>query len=451
MIKRSKLSWSDLRQARVGVWGLGREGMANLRKLRSMGVEPVLVDDKPDPDGVDGRPVLATDDGGLAALEVCDVVVKTPGISRYRADVSALGERGVPVVGGLGLWMQEAPRDRVVCVTGTKGKSSVVSIAGQLLNGLGYRCMVGGNIGVPPYDPEANLRPWGYWVIEVSSYQATDLASSPPVVAVTSLNPDHLPWHGGVEQYYRDKLSLCSQPGAELTIANGDSDLIRDRVGLLGPRAEWVHANDEPGATWMESLGLLGTHNRRNALIARRCLAALGVPEAADDAALSRAAAGYRPLDSRLQVIGDVAGVTFVDDSLSTNVLPTAAALEAFPGRRVALIVGGQDRGIDYGPLAAALGARDTQTYVLTLPDSGPRIHAEVENALAALSRGQLADVRDCPDLATAVAHGFRWARPDGIVLLSPAAPSFGHFRDYRDRAEAFARAMRACADGADG
>ena len=79
----------------MGVWGLGREGMANLGKLRSMGVEPVLVDDKPDPDGVDGQPVLATDDGGLVALEACDVVVKTPGISRYRADVSALSERGM--------------------------------------------------------------------------------------------------------------------------------------------------------------------------------------------------------------------------------------------------------------------------------------------------------------------------------------------------------------------
>jgi UDP-N-acetylmuramoyl-L-alanine---L-glutamate ligase len=428
MIKRPKLSWSDLRQARVGVWGLGREGMANLRKLRSMGVEPVLVDDKPDPDSVDGQPVLATGDGGLVALEACDVVVKTPGISRYRADVSALGERGIPVVGGLGLWMQEAPRDQVVCVTGTKGKSSVVSIAGQLLNGLGYRCMVGGNIGAPPYDPEADQGPWDYWAIEVSSYQATDLASSPPVVAVTSLNPDHLPWHGGgVEQYYRDKLSLCSQPGAELTIANG-------------PRVEWVHANDEPGATWMESLGLLGSHNRRNALIARRCLAALGVPEAADDAALSRAAAGYRPLQSRLQVIGDVAGVTFVDDSLSTNVLPTLAALDSFPDRRVALIVGGQDRGIDYRPLASGVRARQAPTHVLTLPDSGPRISAAFESA-------GFADVTDCPDLDAAVAAGFTWARPDGIVLLSPAAPSFGHFRDYRDRAEAFARAMRACAE----
>ena len=449
MTARSKLSWPDLGGARVGLWGLGREGMANLRKLRSMGITPVLVDDRPGASDVDGLPVLRTGGGGLPALLDCDVVIKSPGISRYRSEVTAMSDRGVPVVGGLGLWLQEAPLERVVCVTGTKGKSTVTSVAGHLLNRLGYRCMVGGNIGEPPYDPDAPPGPWDYWVIEVSSYQATDLASSPPVVAVTSLNPDHLPWHGGLERYYQDKLSACSQPGADLTVANGDSDLIRDRVGLLGPRVEWVHAADEPEATWMDPLGLLGAHNRRNALIARRCLVALGIEEASDDKALRAAAEGYLPLQSRLQVIGQAAGVTFVDDSLSTNVLPTAAALEAFPGRRVALIVGGEDRGIDYAPLARVLASRHAQTYVLTLPDSGPRIHAEITGALGGYHAGdQVAGVTDCPDLETAVAGGFGWARPDGIVLLSPAAPSFGHFRDYRDRAEAFARAMRACAPG---
>ena len=358
---RPKLSWSDLAGARAGVWGLGREGHANLRKLLALGVEPVLVDDQP-AGPVDGRPVLATADGGLAALERCDVVVKTPGLSRYRPEVARLSAAGIPVVGGLGLWLAEADLRRVLCVTGTKGKSTTSSLTGHLLTGLGYRCMVGGNIGAVPYDP-ANAGDFDYWVIEVSSYQATDLPCSPPVVAVTSLHPDHLDWHGGVEQYYRDKLSACTQPGAELTVANGDSDLLSERAALLGPRVEWVSEHDDPDADWMEPLGLPGRHNRRNALIARRCLAALGVPGAADDAALRAAAAGYQRLPSRLAPVGTVGGVTFVDDSLSTNVLPTLAALDAFPGRRIALIVGGHDRGIDYAPLAAGVVARDAPTW----------------------------------------------------------------------------------------
>ena len=136
----------------------------------------------------------------------------------------------------------------------------------------------------------------------------------------------------------------------------------------------------------MEPLGLPGRHNRRNALIARRCLIALGVPGAADAAALRAAAAGYQPLPSRLTPVGTVGGVTFVDDSLSTNVLPTLAALDAFPGRRIALIVGGHDRGIDYAPLAAAVVTREAPTYVLTLPDSGPRIRAQIQAAADAPS-----------------------------------------------------------------
>ena len=440
---RPKLSWSDLRGARAGVWGLGREGMANVRRLAALGTEPVLVDDRPPAEEVDGTPVLATADGGLAALERCEVVIKSPGISRYRPEVEQLEKLGIAVAGGLGLWLREADPGRVLLVTGTKGKSTTASIAGHLLNGLGYRCMVGGNIGLPPYDPEAGSGPWDYWVIEVSSYQATDLSCSPPVVAVTSLHPDHLDWHGGVENYYRDKLSACSQPGADLTVASGDSDLLRDRMSLLGPRVAWVHADDDPDATWMEPLGLLGQHNRRNALIARRCLVAMGIPGAPDDFALRAAAEGFRHLDHRLQVTGEVDGVTFVDDSLSTNVLPTLAALDAFPGRRVALIVGGHDRGIDYAPLAAGLRDRVDPTLVLTLPDSGHRIHAEIESSAGGPSG--LADVVDCDGLESAVARGFAWARPDGVVLLSPAAPSFGQFRDYRDRGEAFTRAMRAC------
>src|SRR5205823_8804500 len=113
-------------------------------------------------------------------------------------------------------------------------------------------------------------------------------------------------------------------------------------------------------------------------------LAALGVPGAADATALHRAAAGYRPLPSRLTPAGTVGGVRFVDDSLSTNVLPTLAALDAFPGRRIALIVGGHDRGIDYAPLAAGVVAREAPTYVLTLPDSGPRIRTQLEAATPA-------------------------------------------------------------------
>jgi UDP-N-acetylmuramoylalanine--D-glutamate ligase len=435
----------------VGVWGLGVEGRATIRKLADLGVSALLVDDNPPGEGVDGRHVDATADGGLEALARCDVVIKTPGISRYRAEVDVLEFGGTPVVGALGLWLAEADRDRVVCITGTKGKSTTTAIAGHLLDRLGHRVMVGGNLGLPPYDPEAPTDV-DHWVIEVSSYQATDVAVSPPVGAVTSLHPDHLTWHrDDPETYYADKLSLCTQRGADLTIANGDSPLLREREGLLGPRVEWVtvpEGGTAPGGAgdgggtaddWTAGLGLLGAHNHRNALIARACLVALGVEGASDDAAVAAAAAGFEHLDSRLRPVATLDGVLFVDDSLSTNVLPTLAAVDAFPGRRVAVIVGGQDRGIDYGPLAAGLAARPDPTLVaITDSEAAGRIRA----AFGAVAAPAHLAVVGCADLEAAVDAGHRWARPDGVVLLSPAAPSFDRFRDYRARAAAFVEAV---------
>jgi UDP-N-acetylmuramoyl-L-alanine---L-glutamate ligase len=131
--------------------------------------------------------------------------------------------------------------------------------------------------------------------------------------------------------------------------------------------------------------------------------------------------------------------VTFVDDSLSTNVLPTLAALDAFPDRPVALIAGGFDRGVDYAPLAAGVAGRQAPLLVLGVPASGPRII----KALQAGRLGPLIETRAAESVQEATRLGYEWAAPDGVVLLSPAAPSFGLFRDYKERAAVFAAAMR--------
>ena len=380
--------------------------------------------------------------GGLDELVRCDAVVKTPGISRYRDDVRHLGEQGVPVVGGLGLWLEEVDPSRVVCITGTKGKSTTAALCGHLLGRLGYDVLVGGNLGAPPYEVGAGTH--DLYVVETSSFQATDVATSPPVVAVTALDPDHLDWHGDVETYYRDKLSLTTQPGAELTIA-AEGPNLRAHERLLGPRRRWVAPDDPLGGPWVEALGLRGRHNLTNALVGRAVLQALGIPEADDEEAMAWAAEGFSGLESRLQTIATVAGVAFVDDSLATNVLPACEALAAYSGRRVALIAGGFDRGIDYAPLADALTGRDTPVMVSTLDRAGERVAAEI----ARHPRGDRVTVSSAQSMREAVEASWRWARPDGVVLLSPAAPSFGRFRDYRDRAAAFATAMREVTEGA--
>lgn len=421
-------SWADLADRRVGVWGLGVEGRASVGRLRSLGVDPVVVDDRPADDGV-----LATAEGGLDALAECDIVVKAPGISRRRDDVTRLERDGVAVVGGLGLWLESVDRNKVVCVTGTKGKSTTVSVATHLARGLGLDAVAGGNLGMVPWDPEHSGSDPDLWVIEVSSYQATDLTSAPPVVAVTSLSPDHLPWHGDVDAYYRDKLSLCRLPGARITVAAATSAELLARRDQLGPEVRWV-GEDFFDRRWAAGLGLVGRHNLVNAQIARACLVEMGAAGADDDATITTAAGEFRGLDARLEVVASLGDVDFVDDGLATNVLPTIAALESFDRRRVALIAGGEDRGIDYSPLAEAVVARGEPTVVLSVYSTGPRIRDAVE-ALGG-------DVVECHDLADAVRRGYEWARPDGVVLLSPAAPSFDAFVDYRGRGRAFRAAI---------
>ena len=421
------ISWADLRGRRVGVWGLGVEGRANVRRLRDLGVEPLLIDQAAG--ASDGSPVVGFSES-FDVVSSCDVVVKSPGISRYGEDFRRLTDAGVSVVGGLGLWLAEVDRSRVLCITGTKGKSTTASIAGGILTGLGHRHLVGGNLGVPPWDPEVG-EDVDWWVIETSSYQALDVEVGPKVVAVTSLSADHVPWHDGdVETYYRDKLSLCTRPGVETVVADGGDPLLRAHARMLGDRVQWI---DRSAGSWCDGGALLGQHNRRNAEIARAALTALGVPGAADERALASAFRSFVPLPHRLTPVGEVNGVLYVDDSISTNVLSALAAVDSFPGRRVALLVGGLDRGIDYQPLADGLSGRG-DVLVVTMPSNGQAIGR-------LLAPGT--DVRDAASLEDAVRIGHHWVGAGGVVLLSPAAASFDRFTDYRARGVAFEEAMR--------
>ena len=445
-MRSTPLRFADLAGRRVGVWGVGAEGSATLRKLDSLGIVPAAVVD----DSASRPGVLKSAGGGLEALAACEVVVKSPGISRYSEEVRDLEAAGVAVVGGLGLWLEDVGSERVIGVTGTKGKSTTVSVAGHLARGLGMSCFIGGNLGQVPWDPAPEAATYGgsfdLWVIEVSSYQATDLWSSPAVAAVTSLHPDHLDWHRSVDNYYRDKLSLCGRPGARLTVANGTDARLRQMADLLEPGPRWVQPethdaeSTETGPGWTASLGLRGSHNVSNALIAAACLEEMGVAGASDPERLSAAAKGFRPLPHRLETVAVLGGVEYVDDSLSTNVLPTIAAVEVFAGRPLALLAGGYDRGIDYRPLGKHLAGRSAPTLVLTLPQDGERVRQAVIDAGC--------EAVACNGIDQAVQKAARWAPAGGVVLLSPAAASYGLYANYKERGDAFKEAVEALRKG---
>ncbi|HSN02818.1 MAG TPA: UDP-N-acetylmuramoyl-L-alanine--D-glutamate ligase [Acidimicrobiales bacterium] len=425
--------FADLAGRRVGIFGYGVEGRASARRLEGVAASLVLVDDAPLESDV-----LATAGGGLDALFTCDVVLKSPGIPRRRADVLALEEAGVIVTSALNLWFAEAPLERVIAVTGTKGKSTTTSLVTFFLTCLGEDATSLGNIGRPPYDPDAEPAA-GWLVVEVSSFQCVDLEVAPANVVVTSLGSDHLDWHGSLEQYWADKLSITRLEGAHRTFvadsARGGLDQIGGDVVLVEAR----NADDELA----RALGLLGRHNASNVALALAVVSHVTKRSRESVAsAVALAAEDFVPLRGRLTLIDEEVNargrIRYVDDGLATAPLPTVAALEVFAEDDVALLVGGFDRGVDYSPLVEALAARTRPTSVITMGLAGNRIAEEIA------ARGVDVDVVPAASMEEAVSVARARLARGGVVVLSPAAPSFDRYRNWLERSEDFAAHVRA-------
>jgi UDP-N-acetylmuramoylalanine--D-glutamate ligase len=445
---------SQLEGRRVALWGWGREGRAAWQAIR--GRLPTL------PltlfcNGDEASEARATGDALLVAetsvdgarLAQFDVVVKSPGISPYREEVLQAAARGTAFIGGTALWFAERPDARSICVTGTKGKSTTTALLAHLLRAGGHRTALCGNIGLPLLELlDADAR---FWAIELSSYQTRDVAASgvrPGVAVVTNVFPEHLDWHGSEQTYVDDKLALLTRARPRIAVLNANdprlaalgealsaSPLPDSEVHWFGHEGGWHLRGDDlyRGGEFVldtRTVPLPGRHNRGNLCAVLAAIEALGL----DAAALAVHARDFAPLPNRLQVLGTRDGVTYVNDSISTTPHASLAALEVYRDRRVVLLAGGHDRGLDWSGFAEAMKAH-APAAIVTMGQNGPRIHAllseVVEQAGFAL---QQAD-----DLGDAVARARALAGDNGVVLLSPGAPSFGPYRDYTERGRHFA------------
>ncbi|HEX5597540.1 MAG TPA: UDP-N-acetylmuramoyl-L-alanine--D-glutamate ligase [Micromonosporaceae bacterium] len=437
---------ADLSGRHVAVWGTGREGRAAVTAIAPVGpASLVVVDDADSPLSVPWEGALAqaaplvTGADGFDRLAAADVVVRSPGVPQTHPWVIELRRRGIPITSGTALWLAEHA-SRTIGVTGSKGKSTTSSLINHLLTAVGRPNIFGGNIGVPLLDlPEAEL-----YVLELSSYQCSDLTDSPRIAAVTSLFPDHVDAHGGEREYYRDKLNLLAH-GPETIVINaadarlaaeiGDRPAVRAGVpGSFHVADGMFHRHDVPLFP-RAMLTLVGRHNEGNLCVALAVLDALGVDCVAERDTLAAAVATFAGLPHRLTEIADPSGLTFVDDGLATNPHAAGHAIDAYQGRPLTVIVGGADRGVDYTPLGAHLAQHGAVT-VVGIPDNGARI-IEALRDLPQL-RTELAD-----DLVSAVRLARKLTPPGGVVLLSPAAPSYGRFRNFEHRSEVFRQAIR--------
>ncbi|GGK72018.1 UDP-N-acetylmuramoyl-L-alanine--D-glutamate ligase [Mangrovihabitans endophyticus] len=437
---------ADLQGRSVAIWGTGREGRAAVRAVAAHGPSRLLVVEDsanylsvPWEGELARLAPLAGGDHAFGALLAADVVVRSPGVPQTHPWMSRLRERGVVITGGSAVWMADHA-SRTVGVTGSKGKSTTSSLISHLLAAAGRPNVFGGNIGVPLLDlPDAER-----YVLELSSYQCADLTDSPRVAVVTSLFPEHLDAHGGEEAYYRDKLNILAHD-PELIVVNGADQRLMSATAHHRTVAaaasdsdfridgDMVSRRGEPVFP-RSALRLRGVHNGRNLCVALAVLDGMGVDVMAMRDVLQQAVRGFEGLPHRLAESTDPSGLTFVDDTLSTSPYSAMHAIDAYPDRPLTVLVGGTDRGLDYAPLREHLRGRDIT--VIGLPDSGPRILEE----LAGLPGVRTENAEDLP---AAVRLARTLTPAGGVVLLSPAAPSYGRFRNFEHRSEVFLRAVR--------
>ena len=443
---------------RVALWGWGREGRAAYRALRrrlpilsltlfcsseELGETQALAD------------VLLTTEIDATAdrLSAFDVVIKSPGISPYRPEALAAAERGTRFIGGTALWFAEHANARTICVTGTKGKSTTTALLAHLLRAGGHRVALCGNIGLPMLELLDIGREDGqsgdgqspqFWVIELSSYQTRDVAASgvsPEIAVATNIFPEHLDWHGSEARYIEDKLALFTAAKPRIAILNGNDrtlaalTLPESEVRFFGEANGWHLRGDvvyrgDHAVFDTQDVPLPGRHNRGNLCAVLAAIEALGL----DAEALAPHAITFQPLPHRLQTLGTHDGFTWVNDSISTTPHATLAALDCFRSRRVALLAGGHDRGIDWSDFAQAMRTH-APTAIVTLGQNGPKIHAQ----LALVAREAKFTLDAASDLPDAVAKARIALGGEGVILLSPGAPSFGAYRDYTERGRHFA------------
>jgi len=436
---------------RVALWGWGREGRAAWRAIRSrLPALPLTLfcntDEAADAAAL-GDAQLRTDTvtPTAEALAAFDVVVKSPGISPYREEALQAAARGTRFVGGTTLWFAEHADARTVCVTGTKGKSTTTSLLAHLLRASGHVTALAGNIGLPLLellDPRPSPE---LWAIELSSYQTGDVAASgvrPEVAVALNVFPEHLDWHGSEARYVEDKLKLLTDARPRIAVLNA-ADPRLAALALPDSDVRWFNHADgwhlrgdvlyraEVRVMDTSALPLPGRHNRGNLCAVLAAIEALGF----DALPLAVQAAGFRPLPNRLQTLGTRDGITYVNDSISTTPHATLAALDCFRDRRVAVLVGGHDRGIDWHAFADAMKTQ-APAAVVTMGHNGPKIAA----LLASLARDGGFALSAASDLADAMAQATAALRGEGVVLLSPGAPSFGAYKDYVARGRHFAQ-----------
>ena len=429
--------------------GLGKTGLSCARFLRRRGWPVTVMDSRSEPAALDALrhelPEVPTVLGGLdkALLARAELVVVSPGVPLSQPVIAEAIARGVPVVGDIELFADQA-RAPVVAVTGSNGKSTVTSLVGDMIRQAGCDVRVGGNIGTPALELLQDSEP-DFYVLELSSFQLETTHSLAAAVAVVlNISEDHLDRYRDMTDYIQAKRRIYRGDG--VMVINLDDPVVSqwcepvrqwygftlaepensNQFGLLHIGDEdWLCLGCEPLLP-VSALKVAGRHNVANVLAAL----ALGTAARLPMDAMIEAARRFAGLPHRCQWVAGRNGVSWYNDSKATNVGATVAAIGGMTGQ-VVLIAGGQGKGQDFSPLRPVV-AEKCRAVILMGQDA----------SLLAAALGDAAPVRYAANMGEAVACAGEAAEPGDAVLLSPACASFDMFAGFEDRGEQFCAAV---------
>jgi UDP-N-acetylmuramoylalanine--D-glutamate ligase len=446
----------------VLVLGLGDTGLSCARWLAARGAAVSVADSRAAPPHAvrlaELLPDVALYAGPFAPgrLIAADMLVVSPGVPLADPAVARAVAAGVETVGDVELFAraiaalnaQRAQPMRVIAITGSNGKSTVTAMCGDMCRMAGLETCVAGNIGLPVLDALREIEqgfapPPQVWVLELSSFQLETTANLDAAAAtVLNLSQDHMDRYADMDAYAAAKARIFGGNGVQ--VLNRD-DARSMAMALPGRRVVSFGLDRCPidenfglcedelclGGDMLMPLSALpvaGLHNAANALAALALTRALGLPMEA----LLRGLVHFKGLSHRVEKVAEIEGVTYYDDSKGTNVGATEAALYGMGNRKAVVILGGDGKGQDFGPLKAAVAAN--ARAVLLIGRDAPLIAAAID--------GSGVDAYPAASLQDAVAQAQRLAHPGDAVLLSPACASFDMFRNYIHRAEAFIAAV---------
>ncbi len=428
----------------VFIWGFGREGRAVLEHVQKAAPElPVTLIDTAEPSPLpDGTSWLHQDAmvDALAA-EGAPLLVKSPGISLYDPRVDDALAAGATLTSQTNLYFDTRPdTQRVIAITGTKGKSTTSALLHHMLKALGENVTLAGNIGIPVLSAPRDA---STVVLELSSYQIADLVHAPDAFIFLNLANDHAPWHHGVDHYRADKARLAQLDPNSLGVMNARDENLTRRFDHQ-PNRVWFGTEDgfheRDGEVWHDKVRLgrierlPGAHNALNACAALAMLDALGF----DTAQAFEALEDFNGLPHRMQTVHEAGGLRFIDDGLGTTPEACIHAVTALTGTPLVLLLGGEERDQDYAFLTQNLVKADHVRAIFTLADNGERI-------IDAFKGTTLANrARFIPDVADAVKAAASALPDGGVVLLSPAAPRGKAFKSFEERGAAFLAAAKA-------